>query len=125
MKFIQTLLIAASAFLFAGATVRADQPLKPETLPVGQNMYVIEREIPDLGKLTPAELKTASQTSCKVLQELGPEITWLYSFVTGDKMYRVYLAPNEALVREHAQKGGFPANQVNRVTTIISPKTAE
>ena len=97
----------------------------PKTLPPGQNMYVIERDMPNLGKLTGADLKAASQTSCGVLKNLGPEIAWLNSYVTADKMYCVYVAPSEAIVREHAKQGGFPANAVNRVSTIISPKTAE
>ena len=88
------------------------------------NMYVIERDMPGLGKMSPAELKAASQKSCQVLGNLGPQITWLHSYVTGEKMYCVYLAPSEAMVREHAKQGGFPATAVNRVTTIISPATA-
>lgn len=109
-----------------GAIARAELPaVQPKTLPAGQNMYVIERDMPKLGQLTEADLKGASQTSCGVLKDLGPEITWLYSYVTADKMYCVYVAPNEAIVREHAKKGGFPANAVNRVSTMISPKTAE
>jgi hypothetical protein len=110
----------------SGSDAHAEEPaVAPKTLPPGQNMYVIERDMPNLGKLTGAELKAASQTSCGVLKNLGPEITWLYSYVTADKMYCVYVAPNEAMVREHARQGGFPANAVNRVSTIISPKTAE
>ena len=87
--------------------------------------FVIEREIPGAGSLTPAQLKAISQTSCGVLQELGSSIQWLHSYVTGDKIYCVYIAPNEELVREHAARGGFPANRVSRVTTIIDPTSAE
>jgi hypothetical protein len=87
--------------------------------------YVIEREIPGAGSFTPAQLKAISQTSCGVLKEMGPQIQWLHSYVTGDKIYCVYKAENEALVREHAKKGGFPANSVSEVATIISPATAE
>jgi Protein of unknown function (DUF4242) len=87
--------------------------------------YVIERNIPGAGKLSPAELHGISQTSCGVLSELGPKITWLHSYVTDDKIYCVYIAPNEAMVREHAAKGGFPANSVAKVSTIIDPTTAE
>ena len=87
--------------------------------------FVIEREIPGAGKLTAEELKSISQTSCGVLNTLGPQVQWLQSYVTGDKVYCVYIAPNEALVREHALQGGFPANRVSQVTSIIDPTTAE
>ena len=87
--------------------------------------YVIEREIPGAGKLSPAELKAISQKSCSVLEGMGPQIQWLQSYVTGDKVYCVYIAPNEAMVREHARQGGFPADSVSEVTTIIDPVTAE
>ncbi|HEY3370189.1 MAG TPA: DUF4242 domain-containing protein [Prolixibacteraceae bacterium] len=87
--------------------------------------YVIEREIPGLGQLTAQELKGISESSCDVLRKMGPEIQWIHSYVTGDKMYCVYIAPNEEMVREHAFKGGFPANAVNKVSTIIDPTTAE
>lgn len=87
--------------------------------------YVIEREIPGAGKLTPVELKGISQTSCGVLSKMGPQIQWLHSYVTGDKVYCVYIAPDEEMVREHARQGGFPANRVSEVTGIIDPTTAE
>ena len=87
--------------------------------------YVIEREIPGAGKLTAAELQGISLKSCGVLQGMGPKIQWVESFVTDDKVYCVYIAPNEAAVREHAQKGGFPANKVSQVRNVISPTTAE
>ena len=87
--------------------------------------YVIERDIPGVGKLSPAELKGISQTSCGVLSKLGPQIQWVHSYVTGDKIYCIYNAPNEAMVREHAAQGGFPANRVSAVTSIIDPITAE
>lgn len=87
--------------------------------------YVIEREIPGAGKLTPEQLKGISQTSCGVLSKMGPQIQWLHSYVTGDKIYCIYIAPNEEMVREHANQGGFPANAVSEVTTIIDPTTAE
>ena len=87
--------------------------------------YVIEREIPGAGNLTAEQLKGISQTSCGVLSKLGTEIQWVNSFVTGDKIYCVYIAPNEEMVREHARQGGFPANAVNRVATMIDPTTAE
>jgi len=87
--------------------------------------YVIEREIPEAGKLSTEQLKAISQTSCGVLQELGPEINWIQSYVTDNKIYCVYIAPNEELVREHAKRGGFPANSVSKVSTIIDPVTSE
>ena len=87
--------------------------------------YVIEREIPGAGKLTAEQLKSISQTYCGVLSNMGPQIQWLQSYVTGDKIYCVYIAANEAMVREHASQGGFPANSVSEVVTIIDPTTAE
>jgi hypothetical protein len=87
--------------------------------------YVIERELPGAGKLSPAELKAISQKSCSVLGEMGPTIQWDHSYVTADKIYCVYIAANEAAVREHAKRGGFPANRVCEVETIIDPTTAE
>ena len=87
--------------------------------------YVIEREIPGAGKLTAAELKGISQTSCGVLKNMGPQIQWVHSYVAEDKIYCIYNAPNEEMVREHAKQGGFPANVVTKVSAIIDPVTAE
>ena len=87
--------------------------------------YVIEREIPGAGSLTADQLQAISQKSCSVLRNLGPQIQWLQSYVTEDKIYCVYIAPSEELVREHAAQGGFPANSVARVLRIIAPTTAE
>jgi hypothetical protein len=87
--------------------------------------YVIERNIPNAGKLSPQELHAISQKSCTVLNKLGPQIQWVQSYVTNDKIYCIYVAPNEQMVREHAKQGGFPANSVARVTTMIDPTTAE
>lgn len=87
--------------------------------------YVIEREIPGAGNLTADQLKGISQTSCGVLSNMGPEIQWLQSYVTSDKIYCVYIAPNEEMIREHARQGGFPANSVNKIASIIDPTTAE
>ena len=87
--------------------------------------YVIEREIPGAGKLSADQLKAISQTSCGVLSKMGPQIQWVNSYVTDDKVYCVYIAPNEEMVREHAQQGGFPANSISVVSTIIDPTTAE
>jgi Nickel responsive protein SCO4226-like len=87
--------------------------------------YVIEREIPGAGRLSKAELQAISQKSCGVLNKMGPQIQWLQSYVTGDKVYCVYIAPDEKAVREHAQQGGFPANRISQVMTVIDPTTAE
>ena len=87
--------------------------------------YVIEREIPEAGKLSPQQLQAISQTSCGVLRNLGPEIQWVQSFVTDNKIYCIYIAPNEEMVRKHAQQGGFPANSVAQVCSIIDPTNAE
>jgi len=87
--------------------------------------FVIEREIPGAGQLSPTELHAISQKSCGVLRELGPQVQWVQSYVTGDKIYCVYIAPDEASVRKHAEMGGFPANVVAQVSSVIDPTTAE
>jgi hypothetical protein len=92
-----------------------------ETMP----KFVIEREIPGAGDLSAEDLQGISQKSCGVLQNMGPQIQWIQSYVTGDKVYCVYIAPNEEMVREHAKQGGFPANKVSEVKSVIDPTTAE
>jgi len=87
--------------------------------------YVIERELPGAGQLSPQQLQAVSQTSCGVLRKLGPEIQWVHSYVTQDKIYCIYIAPNEALIREHASEGGFPANRISEIKSMIDPTTAE
>ena len=87
--------------------------------------YVIEREIPNAGKLTQQELQAISQKSCGILHKLGPQVQWVESFVTDDKIYCVYIAPNEEMVREHARRGGFLANRVAAIRSVIGPTTAE
>jgi len=87
--------------------------------------YVIERELPGAGQLSPQQLQAVSQTSCGVLRKLGPEIQWVHSYVTQDKIYCIYIAPNEALIREHASQGGFPANRISEISSTIDPTTAE
>ena len=87
--------------------------------------YLIEREIPGAGNLSPEQLHAISQKSCGVLSNLGPQIQWVESYVTGDKVYCVYISPNEELIREHARQGGFPANQISEIKTVIDPTTAE
>lgn len=87
--------------------------------------YLIEREIPGAGNLSQDELQAISQKSCAVLQNLGPQIQWVESYVTGDKVYCVYISPNEEMIREHAQQGGFPANRISEIKRMIDPTTAE
>ncbi|NOV31329.1 DUF4242 domain-containing protein [Methylomonas sp. ZR1] len=87
--------------------------------------YIIERDIPGAGQLTPAELQGISQKSCGVLRDMGPRIQWLHSYVTGDKVYCVYIADSEQAIREHAEQGGFPANRIEQITTIIDPTTGD
>jgi Protein of unknown function (DUF4242) len=87
--------------------------------------FLIEREIPGIGNLSDAEIKEAAQKSVAVLRSMGPDIQWLQSYVTGDKLYCVYLAPDETTIREHAKRGGFPANRISAVRRMIDPSTAE
>ena len=87
--------------------------------------FVIERDIPNAGKLSPEELRAISQKSCGVLRNLGPQIQWVQSYVTDDKVYCVYIAPNKEMVQEHAKQGGFPANRISEVRSVIDPTTAE
>lgn len=87
--------------------------------------YIIEREVPGAGNLSADQLKAISQTSCGVLNKLGPSIQWVQSFVAGDKIYCVYIAPNEEMIREHASQGGFPANKITEIAAVIDPTTAE
>jgi hypothetical protein len=87
--------------------------------------YVIERDLPGAGKLSQQELQAVSQKSCGVLKNLGPQIQWVHSYVTQDKIYCIYIAPNEKLIREHASQGGFPANRISEVKTMIDPTTSE
>jgi hypothetical protein len=87
--------------------------------------FVIERDIPEAGKLSPPQLQAISQKSCGVLREMGPRIQWVHSYVTDDKIYCVYLAPDEEAIRQHAEQGGFPANRISQVRSVIDPTTAE
>ena len=87
--------------------------------------FVIEREMPGVGQLGAGDLKSASQTSCSVLNQLGPQIQWVHSYVTDNKIFCIYRAPNEDMIREHAQRGGFPCNKVSQVRNMIDPTTAE
>ena len=87
--------------------------------------YLIERELPGAGNLSQQQLQAVSQKSCSVLQNLGPQIEWVHSYVTGDKIYCIYNAPSEELIRQHAKQGGFPANRISEIKTMIDPSTAE
>lgn len=87
--------------------------------------YVIEREIPGASKLSPQELQEISKKSCGVLGKMGPQIQWIQSYVTGDKVYCIYISPNEEMIREHAAQGGFPANRIAEIKSVIDPTTAE
>jgi hypothetical protein len=87
--------------------------------------YIIERELPGAGQLSASEMQAVAQKSCDVLRAMGPQIQWVESYVTGDKIYCVYIAPNEAMIREHAQRGGFPANRISEVKRMIDPTTSE
>ncbi|AEG02730.1 DUF4242 domain-containing protein [Methylomonas methanica] len=87
--------------------------------------FIIERDIPGAGKLTPTELHGIAQKSCCVLRDMGPQIQWLHSYVTGDKVYCIYIADSEQAIREHATQGGFPANRIEEIKTIIDPTTAD
>jgi hypothetical protein len=111
-------------FGFAGIAQTASANQSTTKKQSNMKMYVIEREIPGLGQFTPEQLKSASQTSCNVLKGMGPHIEWIHSYVTGNKMYCIYRAENVELIKEHAKKGGFPANSIVEVSEIISPATA-
>lgn len=116
---IMMFIIVASNAQLASTKEKSNAGKVPE-----MKTYVIRRDIPGAGKLTPEELKGISQTSCTVLREMGPRIEWLHSYVTGNHIYCIYKAENENAIREHASKGGFPANEIIEVKTIISPATA-
>ena len=124
MKTIKLIVILA---LITTNCALGQEKLNQETSKTNDIMktYVIERNIPGAGDLTAEQLKGISQTSCSVLKEMGSKIEWQHSYVTGDKVYCVYNAENKALIEEHAQKGGFPANSISEVATVISPATAE
>ncbi len=124
---IKSLALTIAALLLLGFNIQAQKQntssnQKTQTI---MKTYVIEREIPNASKLTPEQLKGISQKSCSVLSEMGPGIQWLHSYVAGDKIYCIYKAENEELIREHAKKGGFPANKITEVTEVISPATAQ
>jgi hypothetical protein len=112
---------SASFAQTAKQTTNKNEPVMKEKT---MNTYVIEREIPDAGKLGAADLQGISKTSCSVLKDLGAGIEWLHSYVTDNKIYCVYRAENEEILRTHAAKGGFPINSIHKLSTVISPETA-
>ena len=120
------LLIAIMLFAgYSAMSQKATVTVSPKpAVATEMKTYLIERDIPGAGKLTPAELKSISQTSCTVLKEMGPKIQWIHSYVTGNKIYCIYKAESEELIREHAKKGGFPANTITEISSTISPATA-
>lgn len=124
LKFLPVIILAMAFTNCDNKETTAADMLRADAAKANKNMYVIEREIPGAGDLTAEELKGISQISCGVLKEMGSDVEWLHSYVTGDKIYCVYMASSEELVREHAEKGGFPANSVAAVGTIIDPTTA-
>jgi hypothetical protein len=107
------------------AAVEAETRSLPAAKEIEMPKFVIEREIPGIGSMSEAEIQEISRKSVSVLKSMGPEIQWLQSYVTGDKLYCVYLAPDEATVREHASRGGFPANRISLVRRMMDPTTAE
>jgi hypothetical protein len=128
MKLIKKTTLLLIVVLFTGMAARAQTTTVKDSSSKSNSpkmkTYLIERDIPNAGKLTPDQLKAISQKSCSVLQHMGPQIQWIQSYVTGDKIFCVYKAENEGLIREHAKEGGFPANVITEVSTTISPATA-
>ena len=129
MKLIKNTTLLLAIVLFTGMAAMAqtttvkENPSKSNSTTM--KTYLIERDIPNAGKLTPEQLKAISQKSCSVLEHMGPQIQWIQSYVTGDKIFCVYKAENEDLIREHAKEGGFPANVITEISTTISPATAK
>lgn len=127
MKLINYRSLVLIMMLFTGYASNAQTATSKHSATTKANSmktYLIERDIPGAGKLTPEQLKAISQKSCAVLKQMGPKIEWIQSYVTGDKIFCVYKAQNEELIREHAKKGGFPANKIMEIHTGISPATA-
>ena len=129
MKTFKNIALLLVIVLFTGMVANAQttsvKDSSSNSNPSKMKTYLIERDIPNAGKLTPGQLKEISQKSCSVLQHMGPQIQWIQSYVTGDKIFCVYKAENEDLIREHAKEGGFPANVITEIATTISPATAK
>lgn len=124
MNLMLLVLMFVSSAAFAQAKTNSDNKKEKSMETKTMNTYVIEREIPDAGKLKAEELQGISQTSCAVISSLGPDIEWLHSYVTDNKIFCIYKAKNEEILRTHAEKGGFPINSINLLSTVISPATA-
>ncbi|WP_084399556.1 DUF4242 domain-containing protein [Pseudotamlana agarivorans] len=124
LNFIFALTLSLITFQLNAQQSVVPEALRSQTNLENQNMYVIERDIPNVGSWSMADLTGASKKSCSVLDTMGSDITWLHSYVTGDKLYCVYLAKNKDLVKAHAEKGGFPCNTISEVATVIDPSTA-
>ena len=129
MKTIKNTVLLLAFVLLANVAAKAQATASSNNSSTSESpkmkTYLIERDIPNAGKLTPDQLKAISQKSCSVLQHMGPQIQWIQSYVTGDKIFCVYKSENEDLIREHAKEGGFPANVITEVATVISPATAK
>src|SRR5664279_5804909 len=129
MKSITNRILIFAIMLFTGSASIAQTATASNnsstTKTTKMKTYLIERDIPGAGNLTPEQLKAISKTSCNVLKEMGPQIQWIQSYVTGNKIFCVYKAENEDLIREHAKKGGFPANEITEISSEISPATAK
>ena len=129
MKTIKNTVLLLAFVLLANVAAKAQTTASSNNSSTSESpkmkTYLIERDIPNAGKLTPDQLKAISQKSCSVLQHMGPQIQWVQSYVTGDKIFCVYKAENEDLIREHAKEGGFPANVITEIATTISPATAK
>jgi hypothetical protein len=121
----QTRLLLLICLLLAGVTVNAQTSSSTPSKTTTMKMYLIERAIPDAGKFTPEDLKAISQTSCGVLDGMGPRIKWIHSYVTGNHIHCIYEAENEDLIREHGTKGGFPVTNIMEISAVISPATAK
>jgi hypothetical protein len=121
---IRTTVLLVALVLSAAISFAQTSSTKKETKTKTMNTYVIERNIPSIGDATAADLQGISQKSCSVLKELGPDIEWIHSYVTDNKIFCIYKAESEEILRTHAQKGGFPINAINKLSTIISPNTA-
>lgn len=121
-KTMRFTMLLVTLTMISAATFAQQTPKKEKEKTM--NTYVIERQIPEAGKLNAEELQGISQKSCSVLKELGPEIEWVQSYVTDNKIFCIYRAENEAILRTHAEKGGFPINSINKLSTMISPATA-
>lgn len=124
-KILSAFVIIIAIILFAGYTAGAQTVTTTITKNNAMKTYLIERSIPDAGKLTAEQLKNISQKSCSVLKNMGPDIQWIQSYVTGNKIFCVYKAKNEDLIKEHGKEGGFPVTSITEISSVISPATAE